>query len=275
MAEPSSSRAAALAVDAHVVLVALLLESASIEGYLEEFARNAAECIGPGTQCNVRLRDHGHDWPLASSDARTARCGEVALAAGSGPGLTALDERRSVSWSEIASSDRWPGLRDAALLEGFDSVFVVAAGAGAGASIALSVYSHARDPSDEVISRAGVFAQQIAQVMALCLQNAELVRQGADRDVLTADLAAAMASRSTIDQAIGVIMAQNRCSAKEGFAILQRASSNRNIKLRDVAADILGGRSDGESRSASFRPRTPRAGTSPDAHFPGEPTKAP
>ncbi|WP_407342214.1 ANTAR domain-containing protein [Pengzhenrongella phosphoraccumulans] len=272
MTESSVSRAATRALDAHLVLVALLFESASVEGYLEEFARNAAGSIGLGIQCNVTLRDQGHDWRAASSDARTARCGDVALAAGSGPGLTALDERHSVSWSQIGSSDRWSRWRDCAVLEGFNSVLVVAADAGVGSSIALTVYSESRDPwSEEVTSRAGMFAQQIAQVISLCLQIAGLVRQIDDRDTINTDLAAAMASRSTIDMAIGVIMAQNRCSAKESFAILQRASSNRNIKLRDVAADIMGSWSDGEPKSGPFHPRTAHAGTAADAvQLPGE-----
>ena len=53
------------------------------------------------------------------------------------------------------------------------------------------------------------------------------------------DLQAAMEHRTSIDLACGVIMAQNRCSQDEAMAILTRVSSNRNQKLRDVAADVL------------------------------------
>jgi hypothetical protein len=49
----------------------------------------------------------------------------------------------------------------------------------------------------------------------------------------------ALASRSTIDQAIGVLMTQNRCTPDTAFGILRRASQNRNVKLRDVAATIV------------------------------------
>jgi hypothetical protein len=34
-------------------------------------------------------------------------------------------------------------------------------------------------------------------------------------------------------------MAQNRCSQDEAMAILAKVSSNRNQKLRDVAAELL------------------------------------
>ena len=53
------------------------------------------------------------------------------------------------------------------------------------------------------------------------------------------DLQAAMEHRTAIDLACGVVMAQNRCSQDEAMAILTRVSSNRNQKLRDVAADVL------------------------------------
>ncbi|HEY3648330.1 MAG TPA: ANTAR domain-containing protein [Streptosporangiaceae bacterium] len=43
-------------------------------------------------------------------------------------------------------------------------------------------------------------------------------------------LCASLAFRSVIDQALGVIMAEQRCTAEEAFAILRTASHNRNVK---------------------------------------------
>lgn len=56
---------------------------------------------------------------------------------------------------------------------------------------------------------------------------------------LATDLRSALDSRTSINVACGVIMAQNRCSYQEAFSILARASSHRNIKVRKVAEDIL------------------------------------
>ena len=47
------------------------------------------------------------------------------------------------------------------------------------------------------------------------------------------------ASRAVIDQALGILMGQNRCPAAEAFDILRTASQNRNVKLRDVAVQIV------------------------------------
>ena len=49
----------------------------------------------------------------------------------------------------------------------------------------------------------------------------------------------ALASRAVIDQALGIIMGQNRCTADEAFDLLRTISQNRNIKLRDIAAELI------------------------------------
>lgn len=56
---------------------------------------------------------------------------------------------------------------------------------------------------------------------------------------ITNQLRAALCSRTAIDQGIGIIMGQNRCDADTAFAVLRAASQNRNIKLRDIAAEII------------------------------------
>ena len=56
---------------------------------------------------------------------------------------------------------------------------------------------------------------------------------------LATDLRSALDSRTSINVACGVIMAQNRCSYQEAFSILAKASSHRNIKLRKVAEELL------------------------------------
>lgn len=249
MTDETLSDAAEAALGARAELGSMLLETASIEDYLEEFAQHAPDHIGAGTHCGITLRHGGHDRRAASSDARTARCDEVEVAVGSGPCITALDEHRTVVGTEIWQDDRWVEWRDAAVREGFRSAAAVPASAGPGASVALNLYSEDEEPWDaERLVRAALFAQQVARVMALCIRISQ-------QTVMTTDLSAAMASRSTIDQAIGIVMAQNRCSADEAFAILRSASSHRNVKLRDVAAAVVSGIAGSAPSAGQFRPR--------------------
>lgn len=56
---------------------------------------------------------------------------------------------------------------------------------------------------------------------------------------ITDQLRAALSSRTVIDQAIGIIMARERCDADAAFAVLRATSQNRNVKLRDIATEIV------------------------------------
>ena len=49
----------------------------------------------------------------------------------------------------------------------------------------------------------------------------------------------ALASRGVIEQAKGILMAAQRCSAEEAFDLLRRASQRENRKLRDIATQIV------------------------------------
>lgn len=69
-----------------------------------------------------------------------------------------------------------------------------------------------------------------------------VLRDAQDRDELAStahNLRASLDSRSVIDQAIGIIMAERGWTAQEAFADLQRASQHSNLKLAGVARDLV------------------------------------
>lgn len=101
------------------------------------------------------------------------------------------------------------------------------------ASAALNIYStqtHAFSGDDIGIAEA--YANQASKALRLAVRSAKLTD---DRNNLTA----AMESRTTIDLALGIIMAQNRCSQATAFKIPRIAANTRNAKLREVAASVL------------------------------------
>jgi AmiR/NasT family two-component response regulator len=84
----------------------------------------------------------------------------------------------------------------------------------------------------EETRRAEKFADPAAGAMALGLRlvtYADLIDQ----------LRASLASRAVIDQAVGVIMGQERCTQDKAFSALRTASQNRNVKLRDIAREVV------------------------------------
>ena len=76
------------------------------------------------------------------------------------------------------------------------------------------------------------FADEASRALTLAVRWAE-------RAEMSQNLQHALASRAVIDQALGIIMGQNRCSAEEAFDILRTTSQNRNVKLRDIAAAMV------------------------------------
>ncbi|MDQ0661957.1 hypothetical protein QFZ35_000455 [Arthrobacter ulcerisalmonis] len=84
----------------------------------------------------------------------------------------------------------------------------------------------------QAIAEARTFAALATQSLQMAI-NLHAARS------LATDLRSALDSRTSINVACGVIMAQNRCSYQEAFAILAKASSHRNIKVRKVAEELL------------------------------------
>ena len=76
------------------------------------------------------------------------------------------------------------------------------------------------------------FAAQAAGAVALALRLAE--REDRERHLETA-----LRSRSVIDQAMGVLIGQAGITAGEAFQVLRLRSQARNVKLRDIAAEVI------------------------------------
>lgn len=49
----------------------------------------------------------------------------------------------------------------------------------------------------------------------------------------------ALTSRVAVEQAKGIVMAEGRCGPEEAFAVLRKVSNDSNVKLRDLAAELI------------------------------------
>ncbi|MFS0702347.1 GAF and ANTAR domain-containing protein [Cellulomonas sp. 179-A 4D5 NHS] len=221
---------------AHAIteLHTLLLEAAGVEEFVEGVAQAAAARIRPDAHVAIMLKRQGRPTGVASSDERAAQCDEVEFAANEGPCLTSAETGERIVIQELERGDeRWPAWADAARQVGFRSAAAIPRSVREGVDIAINLYSE--DPGvwdDDALATAEMYADEVARTLRLCLRSA-------DQAEINEDLKAALASRAVIDQAMGVIMAENRCSSEEAFRILRSASQNRNLKLRDVAASLI------------------------------------
>jgi hypothetical protein len=99
---------------------------------------------------------------------------------------------------------------------------------------ALNIYSTqvAAFASPESL-RAGL---EVAETIAVAVANADAHWQVSEQ---ARNMRLAMESRSMIEQAKGVLMAQRRVTPEQAFEILREASQRYNRKLRDIAAGIV------------------------------------
>lgn len=154
--------------------------------------------------------------------------------AGRGPTSRALEGRLTIILNEHCVDRRWreypAGLRAA----GFRSAVAVPLQLERGYRAALTLYSaktHVFAPV--VAAQALAFSDVAARSLVLALE----VRAGLAH---SAYLRAALASRTAINTACGMLMGQNQCSYDEAFQMLTRASSQLNLPIRDVAEGMLG-----------------------------------
>jgi GAF domain-containing protein len=216
-------------------LQAVLLGTESIDGFLQELASLAARELGEGLSCGITLQPDGRPLTVASSDANAAQIDELQYGLDHGPCLTALRTGELVRIDDLASDQRWGEYAIRALARGVRSSLSMPLTAQHRMAGALNVYSGRPHVFGEAQTRlAGRFTQDAAVAVGIAARLAA-------RAELTGQLRAWLASRAVIDQATGVIMAEQRCTATGAFAILRAASRNRNVKLRQVAEQIITG----------------------------------
>jgi len=90
----------------------------------------------------------------------------------------------------------------------------------------LNLYSTSSDTIDaEVVHIAELFAAHAALALGKAREVGELMT--------------GMIARKTIGQAIGIIMERHQITEDRAFAFLSRASQTSNIKLRDIAQEVV------------------------------------
>ena len=181
-------------------------------------------------------------WPdarsAASTDDRASTLDAQQYASGRGPCLEAAWSRTPVRAVMSESRHRWPEFVTEAQRVGVRaslSVPLIVAGADEEQELvgSLNLYSAtalAFDSFDEELMRLYTVAASQA------ITNAR--RWQRSRETVT-QLEQALVSRSDIDMAKGALMAVHGCDSQEAFTKLVKESQRRNVKLRDIALELL------------------------------------
>ena len=214
-------------------LSALLLSTETTEELLQGVAMLSVRALATATTCGITLEHDGRPRTVATADALAAELDEWQYELDEGPCLQAMRTGEVVSVPDLAEEGRWDGYPAIAMSQGVRSMLSTPLVVDTKPVGVLNLYSRAVAAFDGNDSQ---LVQLLADLAAATV-TASLRRH--DELALTANLRSALSSRAVIDQALGIVMAQQHCTPDEAFAALRTVSQRRNVKLRTVATEMV------------------------------------
>ncbi|MBT2248667.1 ANTAR domain-containing protein [Arthrobacter sp. BHU FT2] len=266
-ASPHPAAASASPAPAHPVpaagaagqsmLLDLVTGADSLAESLDRLASAAAQSVrgtaGRGIACAAVLHQARRTPSITGTSPEAVHMMEWEQQAAEGPASEVLAGGHPVAVLQRHGDFRWPRYCSELQHAGFGSVLGVRLrleGPEAGHPGGGGPDGHLPDRRTETQAALAFFAQDakafplqaIAEARAFAGLAARSLQMAIDLHTarsMASDLRSALDSRTSINVACGVIMAQNRCSYHEAFSILAKASSHRNVKVRRIAEDIL------------------------------------
>ena len=216
-------------------LQALLFESDTLHHFLGRLAHahGASVCPGSARAVSRSVRTPGRSpWPpVMGGHSESTSCN-----------MTWMRDRawrpwrpedHSTLWS-TATETRWPRFCSGAHEQGVRSCLGLPLNGPTGLMGGYNLYSMWPDGfAPDTRGQLEVFAGNAAGAVAVAMKLA-------DQSQMSEDLHEALTSRAVIDQATGIIMAQQRCGAAAAFDIIRRASQNRDLsEVHNLTAEIV------------------------------------
>lgn len=194
----------------------------------------AATLTVPGCDhASLMISRGGTRRTAAVSDDVARQIDRMELALGIGPCIDAMESRRAEIEPDLAAASRWPALTARVVsqtpVRGAMSVRLPVDRENIGALNLFSDAPHAFDASS--VEQAVVLAAfaTVASTAAAHNEDVATLRRG-------------LTTNRAIGQAIGMLMTLNDLTDAAAFDVLRQASQNSNVKLVDVATEVIRGR---------------------------------
>lgn len=212
-------------------LAKISFETETLEGLLSRVAHATTLAIPGCDHASVTLSgDDGLRTAACTDDvAKEIDAREYALR--EGPCVAALASRRVEHLPSTESPERWVAFAE--MIAGFGVHSALGVPLGDEVPGAINAYSgrpHAFD--DDAIETANL----LAFVAGVAVKNAQsFTRLG----TVVGQLNEALQTREMIGKAIGILMERENRTEDEAFDLLRQVSQRSNVKLRDIAEEIL------------------------------------
>lgn len=214
-------------------LLAMLLPVENLEQALQHLAEVAVAVVPDGPSCGITVIRDGRPATAVYAGSIPRTVHDDQYLRGEGPCLEAARTGQVVVVQDMAAEKRWNGFPAAALAGGARGVYAHPLEIGGDMAGALNLYAH----------KPGLFPLRVQHVARQFVEPASLLLEGViqrlSQEEVIAQLNEAIASRTVIGQATGVIMAQRRCGPDEAMNVLIKISNDRNLKLREVARVLV------------------------------------
>lgn len=204
-----------------------LLAEGDVQHTLQKICDLAVEVIDGCDHAGISfLTGKQVDTPAASDDV-PRQVDAIQYETGEGPCLDAIRDHDVFESPDLGREDRWPQFATRAQREtGITSMVSLRLFVAGDTLGALNLYSKAADAFDERSRTVGlVFAAHAAVGLSSAMHDEQMEE--------------ALQSRDLIGQAKGILMAREHVTAEEAFDMLRRASQRLNVKLRDVASEVV------------------------------------
>jgi GAF domain-containing protein len=221
-------------VDVGLELAALVLATSSVDELLVGIADLTAGTVPAAVSASIALTAPAWSGHAIAVDERAARLEALQRRDGAGPGPDALRAVRVIEAGDLRTERRWPAYARAAAGAGVLALRTVPMFVRGGPPIGvLTVYGAVPAAFDTADRR---LADRIAGFATIAVAG---TMRSYDDTVLSARLRQALASRSGIDQAIGIVMARHTYSPDQALAVLRATARTRGTTLPAVAADLV------------------------------------
>lgn len=228
-------------------LVGDLTDAKDLNATVEQIVRFARTSVG-ADHAGITMINGKHLETVGHTDDLVWDLDELQHTLSEGPCVDAATEGRTVRSTDLANDARWPLWGPAAADAGMHSILSIELHARGQRVGALNLYGDRfKQFGDEDAVLAKMFAYHAASALAVARQEEQL-RQALD-------------TREQIGQAQGILMERFDIDASQAFNVLRRYSQEHNIKLVNVASQLITRREPPRASPSSSVPVAPKTRT--------------
>jgi GAF domain-containing protein len=217
----------------HEDLAQVVLAGRDLADVLNDITGVAKRAL-PGAEAASITLIRGEKAFTAAYDGQMALdADELQYERGYGPCLDAGLAGQIMLVDDMTTEQRWPDYSRNAAAHGIGSSLSAPLPFQSTTIGALNTYAgrpHAYGEDDVAVG------EQVASWIALAIGNAEAAARTSEE---LAHLRIAMQSRAVIEQAKGILIERHKITEEQAFTLLTHASQGSNVKLRDIADELV------------------------------------